>query len=75
MTAVYSLVFVPSISHALATEKALKRSGISSKLIPVPRRFSSDCGVCIRISAADRSRTEIVLSETHTIYERIIDDS
>lgn len=75
MTAVYSLIFVSSISHALVCERVLEKSGISSKLIPVPRRFSSDCGVCIRVSAADRSRTETVLSETNTIYERIIDDS
>ena len=75
MNALYSLIFVPSISHALACERILERTGIPRKLIPVPRRYSSDCGVCIRISAADRSRTENLLSETGTPYDRIVDDS
>ena len=75
MTALYSLIFVPSISHALACERTLEGGGIKYKLIPVPRRYSSDCGVCIRISASDRSRTEKLLSENRTVYDRIVDDS
>ncbi|MFP4563380.1 MAG: DUF3343 domain-containing protein [Spirochaetia bacterium] len=75
MKTLYSLIFVPSISHALACEKILERTGVPQKLIPVPRRYSSDCGVCIRIAAADRPRTESILSETGTVYDRIIEDA
>jgi hypothetical protein len=75
MTASYSLVFVPSISHAVACEKVIRRAGIPCKLIPVPRRHSSDCGVCIRVSATDRSRVEKTLAEDYIDYERILDDS
>jgi hypothetical protein len=34
-------------------EHVLNQKGIASKLIPVPRHLSSDCGVCIRVRAED----------------------
>lgn len=40
-------------SAAFAAEKALVKSGISCKLIPTPREFSSDCGVALRFGWAD----------------------
>lgn len=39
-------------NHAFRAEKVLKNDGIDCKLVPVPRRFSSECGVCLRIDAA-----------------------
>ena len=52
----YAVVLVYATSHALRAEKLLAEVGIRSKLIPVPRHLSSDCGVCLRI---DRSAMEI----------------
>ncbi len=49
----YAVVTVYSTSHALRAEKVLQRVGITNKLIPVPRRISSDCGVCVRILQVD----------------------
>ena len=31
----------------------IQGEGIACKLIPVPRKISSDCGVCIRVLQAD----------------------
>ena len=53
----YSVVLVPSVSHALRSERVLQRAGIPCKLIPVPRHLSSDCGVSVRIETADLERT------------------
>lgn len=39
-------------NHAFRAEKVLKTDGVECKLVPVPRRFSSECGVCLRIDAA-----------------------
>ncbi|HON77869.1 MAG TPA: DUF3343 domain-containing protein [Spirochaetota bacterium] len=39
-----------SVSHALRSEKILKKANIPFKLIPVPKSISSDCGVCIRFT-------------------------
>ena len=35
------------------TERVLQQAGITSKLIPVPRHLSSNCGVCIRVERTD----------------------
>jgi len=58
----YQVVLFKSVSHALLAEKTLKAAGIPHKLIPVPRHISSDCGVCLRIDAADRVRIERALA-------------
>lgn len=47
----YTVFLFPSASHTLKAEKVLKERGIANKLIPVPRYISSDCGVCLRVTA------------------------
>lgn len=50
----YAVLLVSSTSHAVRAEKVLLDAGIACKLIPVPRRLSSDCGVCLRVRRTDR---------------------
>jgi hypothetical protein len=57
----YSVVLFPSMTGALRAEKLLKRDGISIKLIPVPRKLSSDCGVCVRFEQSDEEIVRGVL--------------
>ena len=45
----YYVILFKSVSYVLKAEKILKQSGLPCKLIPVPKRISSDCGVCLRI--------------------------
>ena len=45
----YAVILVFGTSHAIRAEHLLQRAGIGSKLIPVPRHLSSNCGVCVRI--------------------------
>jgi hypothetical protein len=52
MTIELAVILVYSTSHAIKIERALRDAGIDSKLIPVPRQLSSDCGVCVRIERA-----------------------
>jgi uncharacterized SAM-binding protein YcdF (DUF218 family) len=54
MPRAHTVILVYSTSHALRAEKLLHKVGITSKLIPVPRHLSSDCGVCVRIAQPDR---------------------
>lgn len=49
----YAVVLVYSTSYAIRAEKILFRAGVATKLIPVPRHLSSDCGVCLRIERTD----------------------
>ena len=59
----YRVILVHSTSHAIRGENLLSRAGIESKLIPVPRTISSDCGVCLRIDPQDEERAQLVLED------------
>ncbi|MBA4422834.1 MAG: hypothetical protein C0390_06985 [Syntrophus sp. (in: bacteria)] len=50
-----------SVSYTLKAEKILKEQRIVHKLIPVPRHISSDCGVCLRVTADRRDAVESAL--------------
>ncbi len=63
------VVLFDSVHHAMQAEKNLKEEGVPYKLVPVPRHISSDCGVCIRFSAADRSRVTGILDRRGTYRE------
>ena len=45
-----------SSSFAIRAEQILSKANISSKMIPIPRHLSSDCGVCVRIGTEDKEK-------------------
>jgi hypothetical protein len=49
----YTVILVQSSSHAMRIEHMLNQKGVASKLIPVPRHLSSDCGLCVQIEKQD----------------------
>ena len=57
----HSVVLVYSTSHAIRLENLLRAVGKPSKLIPVPRHLSSDCGVCLRFADEDREAVDAAL--------------
>jgi hypothetical protein len=59
----YSVVLFHSITGALQAEKRLKGIGIATKLMPVPRQLSSDCGVCLRFRSEDEPEVKKALEE------------
>jgi hypothetical protein len=48
--------------QVMSAEKRLKGGGVAMRLIPVPRRLTSDCGLAIRIPLAERGRAREVLA-------------
>ena len=48
--------------QVLSAEKHLKKAGVPMRLIPVPRRLTSDCGLAIRLVPSARDRARDVLS-------------
>ena len=58
-----SVVLFYSTSGALRAEKLLKKEGIITKPIPVPRHLSSDCGICLRFEQSDEARVRMILEE------------
>ena len=47
------ILLVHTSGHAFSIEKALKKRNISCRLTPIPRKVSSDCGICVRFSEKD----------------------
>ncbi|HIE38636.1 MAG TPA: DUF3343 domain-containing protein [Anaerolineales bacterium] len=67
----HAVILVHSANHAPKAEKALQQAGITCKLIPVPRRLSSDCGVCLRIRRADQETALRVLEKARVEIEGV----
>lgn len=63
-TAVSHVLFFTS-NHAFRAEKLLRNRGICCKLVPVPRHFSSECGVCLRIDRAAGPEVKQLLTANH----------
>ena len=59
----YAIILVFSTSHALRVESVLGKAKVPCKLIPVPRRISTECGVCIRVLQADKAQALHVLKD------------
>jgi hypothetical protein len=49
----FGVILFDTTSMVMQAEKVLKRAGLAVKLIPVPRQFSSDCGISIRFEWKD----------------------
>ena len=69
----FAVVLVYSTSHAIRAEKVLKEAAFACRLIPVPRRLSSDCGVCVRILRAERERAVQLLNDARIDVQSIED--
>jgi hypothetical protein len=59
-----AFVVVYSTSQAIKIEKLLQEKSIASKMVPVPRQVSSDCGVCLQIDSTDIAVVEDLLSRS-----------
>jgi hypothetical protein len=59
----FGVALFRSIQGALYAERLLRTADVPCKLIPVPRRIASDCGVCLRFSLPERGRVEAALAD------------
>ena len=57
----------------MRAERVLHLAGIETKLIPVPRHLSSNCGVCVRIAQPDREAAQQALQQAGVEIEGIFD--
>ena len=58
----FAVILFLSTAHAIRAEKVLGQAGGRTKLIPVPRQLSSECGVCVRIGRRDREAAQQALA-------------
>ncbi len=66
----YGVILTFSTGHSVRAEKVLGTAGIGTKMIPVPRHISSDCGSAIRIKAEDRETALGILESNGVPYDR-----
>ena len=69
----HTVILLRSTSYTIRAEKVLHGTGIRSRMIPVPRRLSSDCGVCLRIAQRDREAAEQALQQAGVEVEGVHD--
>jgi len=50
-----------SIHFVMKAEKVLKKEGIDFRLIPTPRKISSDCGMAIEANYENMERIKTIL--------------
>jgi hypothetical protein len=60
-----------SIHRVMQAEKLLKELRLAVLLIPSPRALTSDCGLAVRYSKADREAVETALLEKGVAPEEI----
>ena len=63
MTEQYGVILFPTTSAVMRAEKLLLSEGLTIKLVPTPREFSSDCGIAIRFAWSSRDRIRDLFRE------------
>jgi len=59
----YGVILFHTTSAAMRAKKVLTGAGLSGKLIPTPRQFSSDCGIAWRFNWNEADQVRTVLDE------------
>jgi len=65
------IVLFPSTHYALRAEDVLKKEGLTVNLIPVPREFSSNCGIALEFDYIDKEKVLKILQEKNVEIEGI----
>jgi len=65
----YLVAIFTSLTQVMGSERILIERGIWHKLVPTPKRLSSECGVSIRFLPPDRDRLVQALDGRTRILE------
>lgn len=69
----YAVILVDSTSHAMRIEHVLAMIKLETKMVPVPRHLSSDCGVCVRVRREDIPAIRQQLEKNKVAYNEIVE--
>ncbi len=67
----YGVALFYTTSSVMRAEKLLIKKGVSIKLIPTPREFSSDCGIALRFDWNQHDQVKTLL-ETERVEIAVI---
>lgn len=62
---VFNLVAFNSTHSAIRAEKELIASGISVRIIPVPREITANCGISIKVNLGDLKAVREILDNNN----------
>jgi hypothetical protein len=57
----YGVILFHTTSVVLRAEKILAREGLTVKLVPTPREFSTDCGIALRLDWSQAASAQALL--------------
>jgi len=66
----YIITFA-SVHFVMKAEKMLKEKAIKVRLVPTPRKISSDCGMAIEVNSKDINIIKELLKDGENIVESI----
>ncbi len=67
----YAVVLFHSTQTAIKAERVLLLEGLTVKLIPTPRQFSSSCGTALRSPWCDVASVRAALKQAGVEYESV----
>jgi hypothetical protein len=67
----YGVVIFHTTTAVMQAEKILIKAGLNIKLMPVPREFSSDCGISIRFDWPQHEEVKRLLDESKVEIEAV----
>ena len=67
----YGVVLFHTTSSVMRAEKRLLKAGLTIKLIPTPRQFSSDCGISARFEWEHNEKVKNLLEQDGIEFEAI----
>ncbi len=47
-----SFLLFSSVRHAIKAEQFCQQQGVACRVLPVPRKISSECGMCLEVDPA-----------------------
>ncbi|MDD5674848.1 MAG: DUF3343 domain-containing protein, partial [Chitinivibrionales bacterium] len=57
------LLLCQSTHDVILVERFCREAGLTCTAIPVPREFSSECGIALTLASEDRERIEAFMGE------------
>ena len=55
-----------SVSSVMLAARKIRKAEFRCKIVPIPREFSSDCGVCLRTFGEEETSIADILTGTGT---------
>lgn len=66
-----TVITFPSTYMALSAEKVVESAGLEGKLIPVPRKISTSCGMALRLAEHQLDQVLALLDEAGVEIEGV----